>query len=123
MSRKISSDPEKVIAWLDKGDEWMKQGRALFLEGYTQQDQIATPPNISGIKFFIKGGTKAGPNDSFAFCFGSNQDGSVPAEKRALVEYLKTNKELKAGEYTVTISKDFKFIQRKREVKVNAAKP
>jgi hypothetical protein len=106
---------EKLISILDKREALDKELRAILSEGYSGKG-TPQPPDIGGVKWFVKGGAEAGPLDPFAFCFSANQDGSVSPEKRPLVDYLKANRELKVGEYTITASKDFKFIQRKREV-------
>jgi hypothetical protein len=68
----------------------------------------------SGIKWRVKGGGSAEPSDSFALDFVSDRDGKVSKEKTSIVDYIKQRGPFQADGYEVTLSKDGKFLQRKR---------
>ena len=73
-----------------------------------------SPPSITGVKWLLKGGAPAQPSDGWAYCFSANRDGSIPTEVVPLVSYLQKNGAFKLGAYEVSLSKDGKFLNRKR---------
>ncbi len=70
--------------------------------------------SIDGIQWRVKGGGSAEPSDDFAFDFVSDRDGRVSMEKVPLIDYIKQRGPFQADGYEVTLSKDGKFLQRKR---------
>jgi len=70
--------------------------------------------DVSNIRWKVKGGGLAQPSDTFAFEFTQSKDGSMPSERASLIKYLKAHGVLSVDEFEITMSKDGKFLQRKR---------
>jgi len=71
-------------------------------------------PSIEDIKWRIKGGGSADFSDKFAFDFVSDRDGRVSKEKAPIVNYIKQRGPFQIDGYEVNLSKDGKFLQRKK---------
>ena len=71
-------------------------------------------PRIEGIKWRVKGGGAASPSDDFAFDFTQDRDGKMSRDKTPIVDYIKQRGPFQADGFEITLSKDTKFLQRKR---------
>ena len=112
------SQVEKLLSILDEGERCFLEVRSL-LSGNTSPKQSQTPtqtnaPNIEYVKWRVKGGGTAGPSDDFAFDFTQDRDGKVSRAKTPIIDYIKQNGPFQVVGYEVTMSKDGKFLQRKR---------
>ena len=112
------SQVEKLLNIIDESERCLLEARSLLSMNVSTK-QVQTPvqqrtPNISGIKWRVKGGGLAGPSDDFAFNFTQDRDGKVSREKSPIVDYIKQKGPFQAEGYEVTLSKDGKFLQRKR---------
>ena len=70
-------------------------------------------PDISKVKWKLKGGADAQAGDDFAYAFTSDQKGKPYTEVQPILEYLKTNggKSTLDG-YELTVSQNGKFLNR-----------
>jgi hypothetical protein len=71
--------------------------------------------SLDAVKWLVKGGAPAPPDAGFAYCFSTDKDGH-PNEYADLVDYIKQSGPVKLEDYTYSLSKDGKFLQRSREV-------
>ena len=109
---------EKLLSIIEQSERCLLEARSILsMNASTRQAQASTQqktPSIDGIKWRVKGGGSAGPNDDFAFDFTQDRDGKVPKEKVPILDYIKQKGPFQAEGYEVTLSKDGKFLQRKR---------
>ena len=71
-------------------------------------------PDISRVKWKLKGGLDANPKDEFAYAFTTDQKGKVYTEVQPVLEYLKSNGGKSSLEgYELTVSQNGKFLNRK----------
>ena len=113
-------------AELERLERTIEQGEACFVEARniisantvsslnSNGGSKGESPDVSSIRWKVKGGGLAQPSDVFAFEFTQNRDGSTPSERASLVKYLKAHGALSVDEFEITMSKDGKFLQRKR---------
>ena len=122
MSASVSlsqSQVEKLLNILDPGERWcfLEIRSFLSVNTSTKPAQIPTQPKtptIDGIRWRVKGGSAAGPSDDFAFDFTQDRDGRVSKEKEPIIDYIKQKGPFLVEGYEVNLSKDGKFLQRKR---------
>jgi len=112
------SQIEKLLSILDEGERCFLEVRSL-LSGNTSNKQTQTPnqpktPSIEYVKWRVKGGSAAGPSDDFAFDFTQNREGKVLRDKAPIIDYIKQKGPFQLDGYEVNLSKDGKFLQRKR---------
>jgi hypothetical protein len=72
--------------------------------------------SLDGVKWLIKGGAQAPPDAGFAYVFTTDKNGN-PNQYADLVDYLKQSGPVKLEDYTYSLSKDGKFLQRSREAR------
>ena len=73
-----------------------------------------TAPDLSRVKWKLKGGLDANPEAEFAYAFTADQKGSVYSEVQPVLEYLKSNGGKSSLEgYELTVSQNGKFLNRK----------
>lgn len=114
-------------AELERLERTIEQGEACFVEARNiiSANTVSSlnagsggskgeSPDVNGIRWKVKGGRLAQPSDVFAFEFTQNRDGTTPSERASLVKYLKAHGALSVDEFEITMSKDGKFLQRKR---------
>jgi len=70
--------------------------------------------SILSMNAISKPAARASPSDDFAFDFVSDRDGRVSKEKEPIVDYIKQKGPFQVEFYEITLSKDWKFLQRKR---------
>lgn len=71
-------------------------------------------PDISRVKWKLKGGLDANPEAEFAYAFTADQKGKVHPEVQRVLEYLKSNGGKSSLEgYELTVSQNGKFLNRK----------
>lgn len=80
---------------------------------YSSPPARSAVPDISKVKWKLKGGADADPYAEFAYAFTSDQKGKSYAEVEPILEYLKTNggKSTLDG-YELTVSQNGKFLNR-----------
>ncbi len=109
---------EKLHSIMEESERCLLEARTILGTNATAKPaQTSTQPKtlgIDGIKWKVKGGGSASPSDDFAFIFVSDHDGRVSKEKEPMVEYIKQRGPCQVDGYEVTLSKDGKFLQRKR---------
>jgi hypothetical protein len=109
---------EKLLSIIEEGERCLLEAQSILsMNTSTKPAQVSTQqktPSIEGVRWRIKGGRSAGPNDDFAFDFTQDRDGKVPKEKAPIFDYIKQKGPFQAEGYEVTLSKDGKFLQRKR---------
>ena len=112
------SQVEKLLSIIEQSQRCLLEARSILSTNTsTRQAQTSTQqktPSIESIQWRVKGGDSADPSDDFAFDFVSDRNGMIPKEKKAIVDYVKQRGPLWVDEYEVTLSKDGKFLQRKR---------
>ena len=81
----------------------------------TSTAPIKTPiPDISRVKWKLKGGLDANPDSEFAYAFTADQKGKMYTEVQLILEYLKSNGGKTSFEgYELTVSQNGKFLNRK----------
>lgn len=129
MSLSFTLSPEQVERLL-KGFETMERSlteiRAVYAESASTMFAQPQPqpqnmgqlgiPNIDRARWRIKGGGDATPNDTWAFCFAHNQNGTTSPENQAILDYLSTHSgRFKVNGYSITLSRDGKFINRSKK--------
>jgi hypothetical protein len=73
-----------------------------------------TMPDISRVKWKLKGGLDASPDSEFAYAFTADQKGKMYAEVQPVLEFLKSNGGKSSLEgYELTVSQNGKFLNRK----------
>jgi hypothetical protein len=112
----VVMDPEELNRLITDIEVRLRKLRELGAGGFTSKpvNLEAHAFDLDGINWRIKGGAKATLDDSFAFDFTADRNGTVPPEKKELVEYLKKNNSLVQNGFTITLSKDGKFLNRSR---------
>jgi hypothetical protein len=109
---------EKILGIIEECERCLLEARSILsLNAVSKPAQIPPQqktPSIEGVKWRVKGGGSAGPNDDFAFDFTQDRDGKVPKEKAPIVDYIKQKGPFQASGYEVTLSKNGKFLQRKQ---------
>ena len=109
---------EKLLSIIEESERCLLEARSILsMNTSAKPAQAPTQqrtPSIEGVKWRVKGGGSAGPNDDFAFDFTQDRDGKVPKEKAPIIDYIKQKGPFQAEGYEVTLSKDGKFLQRKR---------
>ena len=111
------SQVEKLLSIIEESERCLLEARSILNINATKpalapnQSKI---PSIEGIKWRVKGGGAASPSDDFAFDFTQDRDGKVSRDKAPIVDYIKQRVQFQAEGYEVTLSKDGKFLQRKR---------
>jgi hypothetical protein len=112
------SQVEKLLSIIEQSERCLLEARSILsMNTSTRQAQASTQqktPSIEGIQWRVKGGGSADPSDTFAFDSISDRDGRVSKEKALFVDYIKQRGSFQAEGYEVTLSKDGKFLQRKR---------
>jgi len=113
------SQIEKLMRIIEESERGLLEVRSILtssasakLVTQTQVQQIT--PNITGVKWRVKGGRAAGSGDDFAFDFTQDRDGKVTRDKAPIVDYIKQRGSFRVDSYEVTLSKDGKFLQRVR---------
>lgn len=114
---------EELLELLDKKDEIDRQIRSILAGAVYQEPKPASTsrPAIpeTGIEIPPKGWTsyktkaEAGPNED-SWRFASDRDGNVYPEVGALVDRIYESGKLERGSFTYTLSKDSKFLQRRK---------
>ncbi|OGD56005.1 hypothetical protein A3K78_02895 [Candidatus Bathyarchaeota archaeon RBG_13_52_12] len=112
------SHVEKLLNIIDESERCLLEARSLLSMNVSTK-QVQTPtqqktPSIQYIKWRVKGGGSAGPSDDFAFDFTQDRDGILSRDKAPIVDYIKQRGPFQVGGYEITLSKDSKFLQRKR---------
>jgi hypothetical protein len=109
---------EKLLSIIEESERCLLEARSILsMNAVSKPAQIPPQqktPGIEGIKWRVKGGGSAGPSDTFAFDFVSDRDGRVPKEKVPIADYIKQRGPFQADGFEITLSKDGKFLQRKR---------
>ena len=109
---------EKLLSIIEESERCLLEARGILSTNVVPKPSLAPTQQkalgIDGIKWRVKGGGSAEPSDTFAFDFVSDRDGRVPKEKAPIIDYLKQKGPFQADGYEVTLSKDGKFLQRKR---------
>jgi hypothetical protein len=112
------SQVERLLSVLDEGERCFLEVRSL-LSGNTSTKPAPAPtqpktPSIEYVKWRVKSGSAVGPSDDFAFDFAHDRDGKVSRNKAPIIDYIKQNGAFQVDGYEVNLSKDGKFLQRKR---------
>jgi len=110
---KVCIDADVLIKWLDDGEAWQKKGRELFSTGFTSRP-AEVPASIDFIEWKLKGGTLANADDDWAWTFVAERDGSIPPSRQQLIEHLKRYGKVSQAGYEISLSKDSKFLNRKK---------
>ena len=109
---------EKLLSIIEQSERCLLEARSILsMNASTRPSQASTQqktPSIESIQWRVKGGDSADPSDDFAFDFVSDRDGRVSKDKVPIVDYIKQRGSFQAEGYEVTLSKDGKFLQRKR---------
>ena len=109
---------EKLLSIIEESERCLLEARSILsLNASTKQAQAPAQqntPSIEGVKWRVKGGGSASLSDDFAFDFVSDRDGRVSKDKVPIIDYIKQKGPFQAEGYEVTLSKDGKFLQRKR---------
>jgi hypothetical protein len=109
---------EKLLTIIEESERCLLEARTILstnaISKPTQVPVQQKTPSIESIKWRVKGGAAAGPSDDFAFDFTQDREGKVSRDKTPIVDYIKQNGPFQADGYEVTLSKDGKFLQRKR---------
>lgn len=109
---------EKLLNIIEESERCLLEARTILsMNVVSKPDQAPAErkaPSIEGIKWRVKGGGSAEPNDVFAFDFVSDRDGRVSKEKSPILDYIKQRGPFQTDGYEVNLSKDGKFLQRKK---------
>jgi len=112
------SQVEKLLSIIEESEKCLLEARSILSMNAStrtvQSPTNQTTPSIEYIKWRIKGGSSAGPNDDFAFDFTQDRDGNVSREKAPIIDYIKQKGPFQVEGYEVNLSKDGKFLQRKK---------
>ncbi len=109
---------EKLLNIIEENERCLLEAQtilstnAIFKPTQTTEQQKTT--SIEDIKWRVKGSSSAVPSDDFAFDFIHDRDVKVSSDKIPIVDHIKWKGPFQAGGYEVTLSKDGKFLQRKR---------
>jgi hypothetical protein len=108
----------KVLEGFEKS---LVEVRTILVEGASkpqsmqQSTDTLAVPDINRIKWKIRGGMDASPDNEWAFVFRANRDGSIPSDRAQVVDYLNSHGgKFKRDGFEVSISKDGKFINRNK---------
>jgi hypothetical protein len=111
---------ERLLAGFDSINMGLDQVRAALSESANAQQipekniKESSVPSIDGIRWKVKGGGDASPSDTFAYAFTSDQSGRVYTDLQPVVDYLKRSPAPRINGFEVSLSKDAKFINRKK---------
>ena len=111
---------EDVIKIADDLDAVVKRLRTLGSAGFTSKPPEASQaPSSSGIEWRVKekdsGQNRlANAEDGWAWAFATDMDGKIPADSAQLIEHLKRFGKVTQSGYELTLSKDGKFLNRKK---------
>ena len=109
---------EKLLSILDENERTILEARSMLSSSSTinpvQTASQPKTPSIKYVKWRVKGGSAAGPSDDFAFDFTQDRDGNFSRDKAPIIDYIKQKGPFQVDGYEVNLSKDGKFLQRKR---------
>lgn len=112
------SQVERLLNIIDESERCLLEARSLLSSNAStkpaQAPAMPKTPNIEYVKWRVKGGGSAGPSEIFAFDFTQDRDGKVQRDKAPIVDYIKQKGPFQAEGYEINLSKDGKFLQRKR---------
>ena len=111
------SQVEKLMSIIEESERNLLEVRSLLTLNLITKPKSPNPaqqsaPNLSGVKWRVKGGRTAGSGDDFAFDFTQDRNGKVQREKAPIIDYIKQKEPFIVENYEVTLSKDGKFLQR-----------
>jgi len=114
-------DLETLLSFFDELIEVSDKARGLLAGRFAfnkpekvQPATSTTSVDVSRAVFKKKGGAEAGPKDQWGWAWARAQNGSYHDESRALVQYLEQYGEMTQGGFTYSLSKDGKFLNRKK---------
>ena len=109
---------DKLLSIIEESERCLLEARTILSTNVastpTQAQTQPKTPSIDNIKWRVKGGSSASPSDDFAFDFAQDRDGNMSRDKKSIIDYIKQKGPFQANGYEVTLSKDGKFLQRKR---------
>jgi len=118
----VTMKADDVIRLADDLDSVVKRLRELGASGFTSKP--ATPaapvaPSGGGIEWQVKekdtGQNRlANADDGWAWAFTADRDGKIPADRVQLIDHLKRYGKVTQAGYELTLSKDGKFLNRKK---------
>jgi len=109
------SELEQLLSYFDEFGEISEKAKAFIANKFQfSKTNQTTDIDTSRITFKVKGGAEAGPNDKWGWAWARAQNGSYHDESRALVQYLEQYGEMTQGGFTYSLSKDGKFLNRKK---------
>ena len=112
------SQVEKLLNIIEESERCLLEARTILstntIAKPAQTSAQPKTPSIEYLKWRVKGGSAAGPSDDFAFDFTQDREGKVSRDKAPIIDYIKQNGPFQVEGYEVNLSKDGKFLQRKR---------
>jgi hypothetical protein len=108
---------EKLLNIIEEIERCLLEARSILSMNAStrpaQEPSQQKTPSIEYIKWRVKNSSSAIPNDEFAFNT-QDSDGKVSSDKVPIVDYIKQKGLFQADGYELTLSKDAKFLQRKK---------